>query len=122
AAPSVQPTVHLYHRPPPAASIGQTHRARLHDGRAVVVKLQRPGLDDIVSRDSAVLSFAARQLDRRVDVAHRVGIRELAEELITSIEAELDYSREVEAGLRLRENREADTAVQVPIVHPTLSS
>jgi ubiquinone biosynthesis protein len=105
-----------------AASIGQTHRASLHDGRPVVTKLQRPGLEDIVRRDSAVLSFVARQLDRRVEVARRVGIRDLAEELITSIEAELDYGREVEAGLRLRENLGSDNGVQVPVVHPTLSS
>ncbi len=109
-------------QPLAAASIGQTHRARLHDGRAVVVKLQRPGLDDIVRRDSAVLSFVSQQLERRVEVARRVGIRALAEELITSIEAELDYGREVVAGLRLRENRGSDVGVQIPGVHPTLSS
>src|SRR5438067_11407216 len=57
-----------------AASIGQTHKATLHDGRSVVAKLQRPGLEDLVRRDSAVLSFVARQLDRRVEVARRVGI------------------------------------------------
>jgi ubiquinone biosynthesis protein len=79
-------------------------------------------LDDIVRRDSAVLSFVARQLERRVEVARRVGIRALAEELITSIEAELDYGREVEAGLRLRENRGSDAGVQIPVVHATLSS
>ena len=105
-----------------AASIGQTHKARLHDGRPVVAKLQRPGLEDIVRRDSAVLSFVARQLERRVELARRVGIRDLAEELITSIEAELDYGREVVAGLRLRENRGSDNGVQVPVVHPTLST
>lgn len=105
-----------------AASIGQTHRATLHDGRPVVAKLQRPGLEDIVRRDSAVLSFVARQLDRRVEVARRVGIRDLADELITSIEAELDYGREVEAGLRLRENLGSDNGVRVPVVYPTLSS
>lgn len=109
-------------RPLAAASIGQTHRASLHDGRAVVVKLQRPGVDDVVRRDSAVLSFAARQLDQRVELARRVGIRDLAEELITSIEAELDYGREVVAGLRLRANRASDLGVRVPVVHPTLSS
>ncbi len=109
-------------QPLAAASIGQTHRARLHDGRAVVVKLQRPGLDDIVRRDSAVLSFVARQLNQRVELARRVGIRELADELIVSIEAELDYGREIVAGLRLRENRGSDLGVQIPIVHPTLSS
>jgi ubiquinone biosynthesis protein len=105
-----------------AASIGQTHRARLHGGRAVVVKVQRPGLEDAVRRDSAVLSFVARQLDRRVEAARRVGVRDLAHELITSIEAELDYGRELAAGIRLRESGGSDTAVQVPVVHPTLSS
>ncbi|MBV8988906.1 MAG: hypothetical protein JO372_10145, partial [Solirubrobacterales bacterium] len=105
-----------------AASIGQTHRATLHDGRPVIVKVQRPGLDDTVRRDSAVLSFVARELDRRVEAARRVGLRALADELITSIEAELDYGREVAAGERLREGRGADTAVQIPLVYPTLSS
>jgi ubiquinone biosynthesis protein len=105
-----------------AASIGQTHKAILHGGRPVVAKLQRPGLEDIVRRDSAVLSFVARQLDRRVEVARRVGIRDLADELITSIEAELDYGREIVAGLRLRENLGSDNGVRVPVVHPTLSS
>src|SRR5437588_8577897 len=70
-----------------AASIGQTHRASLHDGHPVIVKLQRPGIDEIVRRDSAVLSLVSRQLDRRVEAARRVGIRDLADELITSIAA-----------------------------------
>ena len=109
-------------QPLAAASIGQTHRASLHDGRNVVVKLQRPGLDDVVRRDSAVLSFVARQLDRRVEVAHRIGVRDLADELLTSIKSELDYGREVIAGIRLRENRGSDLGVQIPVVHPTLSS
>lgn len=105
-----------------AASIGQTHRAKLHDGRAVVVKLQRPGLDDVVVRDSAVLSFVARQLDQRVEAAHRIGIRDLADELIGSIESELDYGHEAAAGTRLRDSLPADAGVQIPAVHPTLST
>jgi ubiquinone biosynthesis protein len=105
-----------------AASIGQTHRAQLHGGHRVVVKVQRPGLDDVVQRDAAVLSFVARQLDRRVESARRVGIRELADELIDSIEKELDYGRELEAGVRLREAAEEDGAVRIPEVHATLSS
>lgn len=110
------------HQPLAAASIGQTHRATLHDGRAVVVKVQRPGLNQVVQRDSAVLSFAAGQLERRVELARRIGVRALADELITSISAELDYGREAIAGMRLRESRSADVGVQIPMVHPTLST
>jgi ubiquinone biosynthesis protein len=105
-----------------AASIGQAHRAKLHDGRAVIVKLQRPGLDDIVRRDATVLQFIAGQLDRRVEAARRVGVRDLAQELITSIDQELDYSREVRAGMQLRENRADDAGLAIPVVHPTLST
>jgi ubiquinone biosynthesis protein len=105
-----------------AASIGQTHRAKLHDGTPVVVKLERPGLDDIVLRDSAVLSFVAHQLDRRVEAAHRIGIIDLADELITSIEAELDYGLEAAAGMRLRESLPPDGGVRIPGVHSTLST
>ncbi len=109
-------------KPLAAASIGQAHRATLHDGRGVIVKVQRLGLDEIVHRDSAVLSFVARELDRRVEAAHRVGARELAEELIGSIESELDYGREVTAAITLRENRGGDLGVRIPTVYADLST
>ena len=105
-----------------AASIGQTHRATLHDGRRVVVKVQRPGIDELVRRDSAVLSLVARQLDRRVEAAHRVDVRGLADELINGIEAELDYGRELASGVRLRESQGDDGGVHIPPVHQTLST
>ncbi len=106
-----------------AASIGQAHRATLHDGRAVIVKVQRLGLDEVVRRDSAVLSFVARELDRRVEAARRIGARELAEELIG----------EHRGGARLRPRGHAPRsscgrtaaptpAVQIPIVYPDLST
>jgi ubiquinone biosynthesis protein len=109
-------------KPLAAASVGQAHRAKLHDGRAVIVKLQRLGLDDVVRRDSAVLSFLARELDWRVEAARRIGVRDLADELISSIKAELDYSREVTAGIRLRESQVPDGGVQIPVVYPELST
>ncbi len=105
-----------------AASVGQAHRAKLHDGRSVIVKLQRLGLDDVVRRDSAVLSFLARELDWRVEAARRIGVRDLADELISSIKAELDYTREVAAGIRLRESQVPDGGVQIPVVYPELST
>jgi ubiquinone biosynthesis protein len=105
-----------------AASIGQTHRAVLKGGTRVVVKVQRPGIDDLVYRDSAVLGLVARQLDRRVAAAHRVGVKDLADELIIGIESELSYSDEAAAGMQLKDNRADDVGIDVPGVHVTLST
>ena len=109
-------------QPLAAASIGQTHRAVIKGGTRVVVKVQRPGIDDLVYRDSAVLALVARQLDRRVAAAHRVGIKDLADELIIGIESELHYSDEAQAGMRLKANRVDDDGIDVPGVHVTLST
>ncbi len=48
-----------------AASIGQTYRARLRTGEAVVVKIQRPGIDDVIERDLAALALLANVAQRR---------------------------------------------------------
>ena len=105
-----------------AASVGQTHRAVLFDGHPVVVKVQRPEIGDIVRRDGSVLTLLARTLERRVEAARRVGARRLADELMRSIEAELDFEREAMAGARLRANRADDPGVAVPAVHRTLTT
>jgi ubiquinone biosynthesis protein len=105
-----------------AASIGQTHRAVLHDGTHVVVKVQRPGVRDVVERDAAVLRLVARQLERRVEAARIIGLRSLCEELIAGLEEELDYHHEALVATRLRERRAADKGIAVPRVYPTLST
>lgn len=105
-----------------AASVGQTHRATLHDGTPAIVKVQRPGMDDIVRRDGAVLTVAARILERRVEAARRVGARDLCDELMVNIAAELDYEREAAAGARLRSSRACDSGVSVPAVDAALTT
>jgi ubiquinone biosynthesis protein len=102
-----------------AASIGQTHRATLATGERVVVKVQRPGVADLVDRDAAVMRLVARQAERRIDAARRIGASALADELIGGIESELDYMDEANAGRRFAKNL-ADSDVKVPGVYPTL--
>ena len=48
-----------------SASIAQAHAARLLDGRAVVVKVRRPGLREQVERDLAIARWLARTAERR---------------------------------------------------------
>jgi ubiquinone biosynthesis protein len=105
-----------------AASIGQTHRAVLADGTPVVVKVQRPGIDEVVARDAAVLRLATSQLERRVEAARAIRLGDFSEELIAGLEEELDYLHEGAVGTRLRENRATDAGIAVPRVHASLST
>ncbi len=105
-----------------AASIGQTHRAVLKTGERVVVKVQRPGIEDVMHRDAAVLRMAANVIDRRVEGARHLGIKRLSEELITSLERELDYSIEASSAAAFLEHLHDETGVTAPVVYQALST
>lgn len=87
--------------PVAAASLGQAHRARLADDdehlagfAEVVVKVQRPGIDEIVDIDLAALRTIAERLSRIRFVASRVDVPELIEEFATTSREEIDYLAE----------------------------
>jgi len=85
-----------------AASIGVTHRAVLPGGRRVIVKVQRPGIEDLVVRDGRVLRWSAEQIQRRSQGAATLGIVALADELIRGVTAELDFTREAANNAAMR--------------------
>lgn len=107
--------------PVAAASLGQAHRARLTAQDAadtglghVVVKVQRPGIDEIVAVDLAVLRRVARWLTRVRLVADRVDAPGLIEEFaVTSLE-EIDYLHEAASAERFRENFAGDARIGAP--------
>ena len=109
-------------QPLAAASIGQTHTAVLADGTPAVVKVRRPGVEDVVDRDAAAVRLVARRLEKRSEAARALGLSDLAEELIAGVKEELDYRHEAEVCTRLRENRSTDVGISVPKVYPTLST
>lgn len=74
-----------------AASLGQVHRATLHDGREVACKLQYPDMASVVEADLKQLRLAM-QLYRRMDSA--LDNEEVFHELRDRLREELDYERE----------------------------
>ena len=74
-----------------AASIGQVYRATLHDGRAVAVKVQYPGIKDVVRADLKNLGMLLRLAAR---FAPGLDTKEIAEEITERITEELDYELE----------------------------
>jgi predicted unusual protein kinase regulating ubiquinone biosynthesis (AarF/ABC1/UbiB family) len=81
-------------QPLASASLGQVHRATLRDGRPVVVKVQRPGIREVVLGDLDLLDDVAAALDRHSDLGRRHAFRELGEEFHKTLLRELDYRRE----------------------------
>ena len=109
-------------QPLAAASVAQVHAARLPDGAEVVVKVQRPGIAQVVERDMDILLRLARTLEARTDWGRSLGLANLAVGFGDALREELDFTTE-------RDNLRAMAAalaasptrgVRVPIPHPQL--
>ena len=78
-----------------AASIGQTHTARLPSSEEVVVKVQRPGIAEVMERDLAALGLLARLAERRTALGRSLRSGEVLDQFARSLRAELDFRGEV---------------------------
>ena len=93
-----------FNREPVAAgSIAQTHRATLLDGEEVAVKVQRPGIDQIVEQDISLIKSLA-ELVARTDFGEDYDVVALAEEFTNALRAELDFTQEATYTDQLRRN------------------
>ena len=102
-----------------AASIGQVHRAMTHDGRAVAVKVQYPGVDDAIRTDldsSAVLVNLINRFFPSLDG------ESLVAELRSRIGEELDYRLEAANQQAFADRFAEHPFIHVPPVVPELSS
>ncbi|MBH0099172.1 AarF/ABC1/UbiB kinase family protein [Salinibacterium sp. NSLL150] len=109
--------------PVAAASFGQVHRARLTPSDAmdvgfsgVVVKVQRPGIADIITVDLAALRRVARWLSRVRFVSRRVDLPALLEEFAVISLREIDYLNEGSNAERFAENFADDPRIGAPDV------
>ncbi|MFZ2965041.1 MAG: AarF/UbiB family protein [Rhodoglobus sp.] len=106
-----------------AASLGQAHRARLSAGIAtdlgfdqVVVKVQRPGIEQIVAVDLAALRRVAGWLSRVRIVASRADAPALVEEFAATSLEEIDYLHEAASAERFAADFADDPVVGAPVV------
>lgn len=100
-----------------AASMAQVHRAALHDGREVVVKIRRPGIRPQMESDLRLLTELARIAEASSAEARRFGPVQMARQLGAAILDELDFTNEARNADRLREDFAKDARVVVPVMH-----
>lgn len=106
-------------QPLAAASIGQVHKALLHDGREVAVKVQRPGIDGLVALDLDLLEVFVRALS---DSLPQVDFDTIIREVRSMVAAELDYVREAALTRRVQEFFASDPHIHAPRVVSELST
>jgi ubiquinone biosynthesis protein len=99
-----------------AASTAQVHRATLHDGRTVAVKVQRPNIVASTKADLGVLAQLAEVGERRFLLARQAGARDVVQEFSTSVLRELDYRNEAYHARRLLAAMTRYPMVHVPAI------
>ena len=105
-----------------AASIGQAHCARLHGGQQVIVKVQRPGVADSVSRDLDVLDELATMVEQRTSWGAEYRVSDLADEFAERLREELDFEIEARNASDIAANIDGDSNVRIPTVFHDLTT
>ncbi|MEZ4645007.1 MAG: AarF/UbiB family protein [Chloroflexota bacterium] len=105
-----------------AASLGQAHRATLHAngtaaGASVVVKVQRPHIEQIVQTDLAALRIVARWIMRYKPIRRRANVPALMDEFAATLWEELDYTSEADNAERFAEIYVNTEYVYIPAVY-----
>jgi len=102
------------HEPLAAASLGQVHYARLRDGKAVAVKVQRPDIKNIVLKDFEALEQISKSVDGLIDVGRVYSFQNILSEFKRTLLMELDYKKEAANLKKLRENLAEYKRIVIP--------
>ncbi len=106
---------HFEAEPLASASLGQVHRAR-YRGEEVVVKVLRPGVEELVRRDLALARPLLGWLERRFPNPHLRNARAVIEEFSVRVWEEMDFVHEAANARTIHENFQGNPHVLIPRV------
>jgi len=111
--------------PMAAASIGQVHVARLaaeQEKREVVVKVQRPGIENLIAVDLEILAHIARLMEEHLEEVQGHRPTAIVHEFARSLSREIDFTIELFNVQRFARQFADNRDVHVPEVYPELST
>ncbi len=104
-----------------AASIAQVHRAVMRDGSAVVVKVQRPGIREVIEDDLNILYFVADLLQKYVPETRIFNPNGIVDEFFKTLELETNFVVEANNIRRFIENFKNEPQIKIPRVYEEFS-
>lgn len=112
-----KPITELFHsfedQPLAAASIGQVHRAVLHDGTQVVVKVQRPAIEEIIRADLEIILYLAELIQPELG-SMQLDLVQFVQEFQKSILREIDYRVEAANTQIMARKLDGHPTIKVP--------
>ncbi len=106
----------LDEKPLASASLGQVHRAWLRDGREVVLKILKPGIETIIDVDFAILFFVFRLLSHFRVFREHADFLEILSEFVRVTGDELNFRREAWIAEEFRRDLARLGYVSVPTI------
>ncbi len=108
-------------QPIASASIGQVHRARLHTGEAVAVKVQHADIEQKIRVDLDILAGLA-QMAQMIEEFQNYRPQAIVEEFRRTLSNELDFSRELRNMQQIARNFGGDPTLRIPRAYPEYST
>lgn len=100
-----------------AASIGQVHRARLNNNEDVVVKVMRPGVEEIIETDLFILMSMARFAEKHIKETKFFNPVGFVDDFSRVLRQELDYTHEAQNADRFYFNFKESPTIRIPKIY-----
>lgn len=105
-----------------AASLAQVHRAKLLNGEDVVLKIQRPNIEEVIESDLLIMKQVAKALEKHSAQAQAFQPVRIIASFEQSIHEELQFSREMDNTEKFAKNFEDNEMIHVPKVYRQFST
>lgn len=103
--------------PVASASIGQVHRAYLKDGTKVALKIQRPGIPEIIELDIGILQSMAERIETVLPETRLYNPKGMVDDFAHQIVKELDFTRDARNANRMSRNFQNFPGVRFPKIY-----
>jgi ubiquinone biosynthesis protein len=108
--------------PVASASISQVHRAVLLDGTRVALKIQRPGIGEIIETDLRILASMAERVEQAFPETRVYNPTGMVKDFAHQIRNELDFLKEARTAERMRANFPDGSGIHIPTIYWDYSS